>query len=43
MPSRKRHSEVPGKIDKLWIGTLILVLISLIGLTNILWNAFAHR
>jgi hypothetical protein len=43
MPSGKRHSEVQGKIDKLWIGSLILVLISLIGLTNILWNAFAHR
>jgi hypothetical protein len=43
MPSGKPHSEVQGKIDKLWVGSLILVIRSLIGLTNILWTAFAHR
>ena len=43
MPSGKRGSEVQGKIDKLWIGSLILVVISLIGLTNILWNVAAHH
>jgi hypothetical protein len=43
MPSGKPHSEVQGKIDKLWVGSLILVLISIIGLANIVWNTFAHR
>ena len=43
MPSGKPHSEVQGKIDKLWVGSLILVIVSLIGLTNILWTAFGHR
>ena len=43
MPSGKRSLEVQGKIDKLWIGSLILVVISLIGLTNILWNVAAHH
>jgi hypothetical protein len=42
MPSGKPDSEVQGKIDKLWVGSLILVLISLIGLMNILWNTFVH-
>ena len=43
MPSGEPHSEVQGKIDKLWVGSLILVIVSLIGLTNILWTAFGRR
>ena len=43
MPSGKPYSEVQGKADKLWVGSLILVIVSLIGLTNILWTAFGHR
>ena len=43
MPSGKPHSEVQGKTDKLWVGSLILVIVSLIGLTNILWTAFSHH
>ena len=43
-PDAKQEAAFGGaRLDKLWIGSLILVLISLIGLTNILWNAFAHR
>ena len=42
MASRKAEAEVQGKIDKLWVGSLILVLFSLIGLINILWNMMVH-
>ena len=42
MASRKPDAEVQGKIDKLWVGSLILVLLSLIGLVNILWNMMVH-
>jgi hypothetical protein len=43
MPSGKPDSEVQGKVDKLWVVSLILVLISLIGFMNMLWNALADR
>jgi len=41
MPSGKRTSVIRGKLDLLWIGSLLLVIISLVGLTNILWIRFA--
>jgi len=43
MPSGKPDLESKGKIDLIWVGSLILVLISIVGLANALFKTLALR